>query len=107
VNQRLQLVPGLLPAEAGVPWNPSEILKIRDAVWISDTLREEFIADNPARLSAADLALVESWRHRVVGQFYILRHLKQHSIFLREDPPKVYGVLGLVSPLRMQTVEPT
>lgn len=62
-------------------------------------LREQFVLDNPAGLPPADLALVASWQHRLAGNFFIERSLKQHAIFLSEGaPPHAYGVLGLASP---------
>jgi hypothetical protein len=100
VNQRLQLVPGMQPVEVGGPWNAADAVKVRDALWADDSLREAFLADNPEGLSAADLAVVESWRHRRSGAFYVLRHLKKHSLFIEaEKGSVVYGVLGLATPL--------
>ena len=73
---------------------------LRDTLWAEDALREQFIADNPARLPTADLALVASWQHRVAGPFYIFRYLKKHTLFLSATSPvQAYGVLGLVSPI--------
>ena len=70
-------------------------------LWESDELREAFIAENPADLPAADLAIVASWGDRVAGEFFIFRHLKQYTVFLtQEEPPQAYGVLGLVSPIQ-------
>jgi hypothetical protein len=86
----------LRPDFAG-PWDISQVAKIRDALWADDSLREAFIAQNPAGLSAQDLALVQSWRQRKEGKFFVLRHLKKYSIFIAESA--VYGVLGLASPL--------
>ncbi|HYQ90765.1 MAG TPA: hypothetical protein VES89_01485 [Candidatus Competibacteraceae bacterium] len=75
--------------------------QIRQVLWESDELREAFIAENPADLSAADLAIVASWSDRVEGEFFIFRHLKQYTVFLtQEEPPQAYGVLGLVSPIQ-------
>ena len=55
-----------------------------------------FVQANPARFSDEDLAIVDSWRHFVQGQFYVLRHLKSYTIFLdAADVPKAYGVLAL------------
>jgi len=73
--------------------------KIRDALWKDDTLREKFIAENPDALPTEDLEVVASWKHRVAGNFYVMRHLKKYSIFLSESPAHAYGVLGLISPL--------
>jgi hypothetical protein len=104
VNAQQRLVPAF-PAtweeateEGSVPLDA--VQPLRDALWAEDTVREQFIADNPARLPAADLALVASWEHRVAGPFYIFRYLKKHTLFLSAtSPAQAYGVLGLVSPI--------
>jgi len=96
VNQKKQLVKAF-PAEWGkVNVNPENALPLRDALWEDDSLREAFIAENPANLSTADLQMVESWKHRVKGAFFIFRYLKKHTVFLSDDSrTKAYGVLGL------------
>ena len=100
VNEQRQLVPTLpdVPTEGSI--SPPDAFKLRNALWADDTLRERFIATNPAGLSAADLAVVESWRYRLAGTFFIVRHLKKYTVFLMDQPPEhAYGVLGLVSPI--------
>ncbi len=97
VNRRLRLVPEMLPAKFKGPWDVEKVAKIRDAMWADDSHRHAFIAENPAKLSTNDLALVASWQHRLVGEFYVLRQLKQYGILLHES--NVYGVLGLTDPL--------
>jgi hypothetical protein len=100
VNEQRQLVPTLpaIPGEGSI--SSSDAFKLRNALWADDTLRERFIATNPAGFSAADVALVESWRYRLAGTFFIVRHLKKYSIFLVDQPPEhAYGVLGLISPI--------
>jgi hypothetical protein len=98
VNQHRQLVPEF-PRE----WHNSRVapevaLPLRDALWEDDSLREKFIEENPANLAQADLYLVESWQHRVMGDFFIYRYLKSHTVFLNSDnPPRAYGVLGITS----------
>jgi hypothetical protein len=98
VNAQLHLVPAF-PATPGVETVSTEVtLKLRDALWANDALREQFIADNPAQLSAEDLALVASWQYRLPGSFYIYRSLPKYTIFLSTTTPAhAYGVLGLVS----------
>lgn len=65
-----------------------------------ETLLEQFIATNPADLSTLDLALVESWRYRLAGSFYIVRALKASTVFLSDHAPHhAYGVLGLLRPI--------
>jgi hypothetical protein len=100
VNQRRKIVPGMLPANYTGPWLVSEVVKLRDALWADDSLREAFIAENPASLPPADLAIVESWRQRRAGNFYVFKHGRQHSFFIATtEKPEVYGVIGLASPL--------
>ena len=100
INEQRHLLPTLpdVPGEASI--SSSDAFKLRNALWDDDTLRESFIATNPAGLSSADLALVESWRYRLAGTFFIVRHLKKYTIFLVDQPPEhAYGVLGLISPI--------
>ncbi|HJW84106.1 MAG TPA: hypothetical protein VJ754_07365 [Anaerolineae bacterium] len=99
-NEQRRIVPSLLGADETTTLPAQEVVKIRDAIWADDSLREAFITQNPAGLSASDLALVESWGHRLRGRFYVFRHLKQHSILIDDkDPAAVYAVLGLYSPI--------
>ncbi len=93
------------PGEANI--QPADAIQLRNALWADDTLREGFIADNPAGLPPDDLALVGSWQHRLAGNFFIVRHLKKYTVFLSEGSPRhAYGVLGLVSPIE-EVVGPT
>jgi hypothetical protein len=100
VNDRQHLV-APFPAAVGDAVIPTaDAYELRTALWADDALRERFVADNPARLPPADLALVASWRDRLEGAFFIERHLKHYTIFLSEGTlARAYGVLGLVSPL--------
>jgi hypothetical protein len=98
VNTQLQLVPAFPDAPGKEEVSIEVTVRLRDALWANDALREQFITNNPAQLSAADLALVASWQYRLAGSFYIFRSLQHYSIFLSETTPAhAYGVLGLVS----------
>jgi hypothetical protein len=78
---------------------PADGLKLREVVWGDDSLREAFIAENPAALTPEDVGIVRRWQHRVTGTFFVLRHLKKYSVFFAEAPQaRAYGVVGLVSP---------
>jgi hypothetical protein len=93
VNDERHLVPGHLTA----PLKVEHALAIRDALWADDSLLETFVAKNPAGLSAEQLAMVASWKHRVAGMFVVWKHFKKHSIFLLDRD--VFAVLGLHSTL--------
>lgn len=98
VNLKKKLAPSFPKSPHKSPVTPDVVFPIRNALWEDDTLRTAFIADNPAKLSQDDLALVESWQHRVAGNFFIFRHLKKHTIFIDgSSPAKAYGVLGITN----------
>src|SRR5260370_24258366 len=98
VNRELHLVPAFPVATGKEEVSTADIIQVRDALWADDALREQFIAENPAQLSAADLALVASWQYRLAGPFYIFRSLQHYTIFLSTtSPAHAYGVLGFVS----------
>lgn len=100
VNSQLHLIPTFPETHDEEQVSTDIVIQLRDALWANDALREQFIADNPAQLSAADLALVASWQYRVAGTFYIFRSLQKYTIFLSDTTPAhAYGVLGLVSPI--------
>jgi hypothetical protein len=95
VNRRLKIEPSMLAENFAGPWIPAKIVAIRDALWADDGLRQAFITENPAELPPADLAIVENWKHRVTGPFFILKQLKKHALFIQDH--NVYGVLSLSS----------
>lgn len=82
VNDEEHLAPNFPDTPGQGAIDPADALRIRDAVWADDALRESFIATNSAGLPPEDLALVASWQYRVAGKFYIMRHLKKYSVFL-------------------------
>ncbi len=98
VNQQRHLVGNFPSTWENASVEPSAAVKLRDALWTDDSLREAFIAENPAKLSPVDLALVASWKHRVAGSFFVIRYLKKYTVFLSgEKPIRAYAALGLVS----------
>jgi hypothetical protein len=100
VHEQRHLAPNFPDTPKAMSISPDDALLLRNALWADDSLLESFIATNPAGLPSADLALVASWKYRVDGNFFIMRHLKKYSVFLSEQPAAhAYGVLGLVSPI--------
>ena len=98
-NRRLEVVPDFEgPDDAGL-LIPAEAAQIRDALHENLSLLEDFLTDNPYGLSPDELAIVASWRHRVAGDFFIVRYLKKYTVFLGTKPERLYGVLGLVDPI--------
>jgi hypothetical protein len=92
VNEKYKLVAGM---DFDDPRCIPDIHRLRQALWDDDSVLDMFALENSVGLTKEDLALVKSWRHRVVGKFFILRQLKKHAIFMTDD--KVYAVLALES----------
>ncbi|MHC4402548.1 MAG: DUF6398 domain-containing protein [Planctomycetota bacterium] len=81
---------------------PEARVAIRDALFAQRELIDEFVAEDPAKLSSDELEIVGTWKHAVVGKFYVFRYLKRYTVFLTSggSPNKAYGVLGLADPLK-------
>jgi hypothetical protein len=101
VNGKLKVVPEQFSDSRQYTAMPPETrLAVRDALYKHRDLIDEFVQGNPAGLAADELAIVASWKHAVVGQFYIFRYLSNYTIFLSSSgkPNKAYGVLALADP---------
>lgn len=95
VNDRRHLVADHTAEPNGPLYTVQEAFALRQALWADESLREAFVAENPAGLSAADLDTVASWKHRVAAQFTVWKHYKKRSIFLHIR--EAFAVLGLRS----------
>ena len=100
VNRRLKIVKPPAKSEVIVALPPEHRLKVRDALVKHLDLIDGFVEENPYKLDPDELAIVKSWKDLVAGDFYVLRFLKKHTVFLTAKEPTVaYGVLGLSDPL--------
>jgi hypothetical protein len=102
-NQRLKLVPDELADPRDYTFLPPEArMKVRDALHAQPALIDEFVRENPDHFTPQELEIVASWKHALVGKFYIFRYLKRHTIFLSLDTPHIaYGVLALGDPFEV------
>jgi hypothetical protein len=72
----------------------------RDAIYEPFPLFDEFLAEQGDNLTQLTQAKILDWKRFVRGNFVVLRHLKEHTIFLNTtEPAKAYAVLGLMSDL--------
>ena len=100
VNQRLKVVkPPAKSEKVIVALPPDDRLKVRDALVEHLDLIDAFIEENPYKLDPEELGIVQSWKHLVAGEFYVLRFLKKYTVFLTAKEPTVaYGVVALSEP---------
>jgi len=72
-----------------------ELLPLRNTLYNESTtdLIEDFVEQNPADLSEADLKQVAAWTDFVAGEFVVVRYRENDAIFLDwTEPPKAYAV---------------
>ncbi|WP_018257243.1 hypothetical protein [Halomicrobium katesii] len=72
-----------------------ELLPLRNTLYNESTtdLIEDFVEQNPADLSDADLEQVAAWTDFVTGEFVVVRYREDDAIFLDwAEPPKAYAV---------------
>ena len=100
VNRRLEILPGVGSVEAYQKLSSQDKIKVRDALYKHIDLLDDFIAQDPAGLSADELQIVSHWKRFVAGEFFIVRYLKRHAVFISSGKSsKVYSVLGLYDSL--------
>lgn len=73
--------------------SPQEVFQLRAVIYDDPQLIRAYVAKNPDQLNNTSLAIIDSWRFAVRGDFFIERYLKDYAIFLHES--KVYAVRAL------------
>jgi hypothetical protein len=97
-NDRFDVVPGIDTYEEFERSSIDEIQPIHDILYQEENaveVIEEFIRENPADLSQAQLEEIESWLNYEAGQFFIVEHLDDGTVFLDPDEPRAYKVTGV------------
>ncbi|MBM2851250.1 MAG: hypothetical protein HW418_4192 [Anaerolineales bacterium] len=99
VNRRQQIIPGVKSVAAFRKLPAEEKMKVREALYRHPEWLNDFAAENPEGFLPEELQIVRSWKHHISGDFYIVRFLKRHAIFVSAKGSKVYAVLGLYDSL--------
>jgi hypothetical protein len=93
-NQKEKVVKDIVSLEEFREIPVEEFAAVRDIVFQNNGLIDAFIKENPHKLNAAELAILETWNLFVADTFVIERTLTKYSIFIGSRN-RVYGVLGL------------
>ncbi|MBI3169174.1 MAG: hypothetical protein HYZ22_11890 [Chloroflexi bacterium] len=72
-------------------------LNARNELWKDPDLISAYVRENPDKLPAEELQIVEKWTRFIQGSFFLFRHLKKGSVFIKDD--LVYSVHGIQDPL--------
>ena len=99
-NRQLKITPKV-SAPSDIPKAGGDaLMKIRDALYADSELLVRFVGENPEHFTPEELDIVASWKHRVSGEFYLMRHLKKYAVFMpSKKSDHLYGVLGLYDPI--------
>jgi hypothetical protein len=100
INNKHKVLEGLHHPDDFFKLSPEDILKLKDKLYAAPDQIDSFVRDNPANLASEDLEIISPWRHFKRGKFYVIRYLKNYTVFLDEGhPAKAYGVQELAVPL--------
>jgi len=76
------------------------MLEVRDYIYDHPEIIESFAEENHENFSDEEIVIIKGWNNFVKKEFYIIEHLKEHTTFFDASKDgKIYGVLGLYSPL--------
>ena len=95
VNKKLNVFPEITTSEDLSVASDEEILKLNQSLYDNIHLIDEYVKENPDRISESKLEIVSKWKNFVQDQFHIERFLKNYAVFISTSSEKVYGVLGL------------
>lgn len=99
-NRELKVVPGVSQPSDIPKAKVQGAKKIRDALYHHPDLFARFAAENPERFTPEELTIITSWKHRISGEFYLMRLLKKYAVFMpAKESDHLYGVLGLYDPI--------
>ena len=101
-NRQLKLVPDVSKPTDLHNLGVERTSKIRDALYAHPDLFDRFIAENPEGFTSEELNIIASWKHRIPGEFYLIRYLKKYAVFMpSKKAAHLYGVLGLFDPIEV------
>jgi len=79
-NRQLKITPKV-SAPIDIPKAGGDaLMKIRDALYADSELLVRFNEENPERFTPEELNMIANWKHRVSGEFYLMRYLKKYCI---------------------------
>ena len=100
VNKKHKLVKGFVYPKTPVGIKPETIKKITEKLWQDVKIIDEYI-DSTKDLPEEDIQILLGWKNSLAGHFFIMRHLKKHSVFMyeHENESILFGVNGISNPI--------
>jgi len=97
VNQKRGIHKNISSMEEYADLPTKKKMTARDELWKTPEIIESYAQENPDALPAEELEIIRKWKGLIKGSFFILRHLKKGSIFIKDN--QVYAVHGIQDPL--------
>ena len=100
VNEKYELIKRFGHPKTPVGIKPETILKIKEKLWQDVKIIDEYI-ESAKDLSEEKTQILTSWKNSIPGHFYIIKHLKNYTVFLheRENESFLYGIQGISNPI--------
>ena len=100
VNNKHKVVKSFGHPKTPVGIKPETTFKIKDKLWQNINIIDEYI-DSAKDLPEDHIQILTNWKKSIPGHFFIMRHLKNYSVFLeeRDNESFLYGVLGISNPI--------
>ncbi|WP_019499998.1 hypothetical protein [Pseudanabaena sp. PCC 6802] len=99
VNNKLHITSGIKTAADVNGYPVEERRKVRDKLYQTPGLIDEFLKNHGSEFSTEDAAIIRSWKGFIEGKFYVYRYLKRDTVFLStKEPYKAYGVMSFYIP---------
>jgi len=78
------------------------VAKLDQKVFSNPEIINSFVSENPfLEITKEEMEIVKSWMNFIKGEFYLITHLKDYSIFFGPgDEKKAYGVVGIETDLK-------
>ena len=94
-NQKYKVIKGLDKPSLKYQ-NLNKVMELYEQMFKNVKLIDSFITKNTFNFSHEELMIINSWKNCVKGDFLIVKHLKEYSVFMTmEEDQKMYGVIGL------------
>lgn len=97
VNQKRGFHKNVHSIEEYASLDSKKKLAARNELWKDPDLIPAYVRENPDHLPGEELQIIERWTRFIKGSFFIFRHLKKGSIFMKDN--LVYSVHGIQDPL--------
>ena len=97
VNRKYKIDPELGRLETPANLDIKRLIPIREKLWENVSVIDEYVqTDN--NLAEGEKEILLSWKQAVYGEFILLKHVKNYSVFLTSERyPLSFAVTGIIS----------